>query len=31
MFKNLIGGDWVDGDDVLRDINPSDTGYVGGE
>jgi alpha-ketoglutaric semialdehyde dehydrogenase len=25
MFKNLIGGEWVEGPRVSRNINPSDT------
>ena len=31
MFKNLIGGEWLDGPRVSRDINPSDTRDVVGE
>jgi aldehyde dehydrogenase (NAD+) len=31
MFKNLIGGEWVDGPRVSRNINPSDTRDVIGE
>ena len=25
MFKNLIGGEWVEGPRASRNINPSDT------
>jgi alpha-ketoglutaric semialdehyde dehydrogenase len=28
VYKNLIAGEWVDGADVLRSINPSDTNDV---
>ena len=31
MFKNLIGGEWVEGARVSRNINPSDTRDVVGE
>jgi acyl-CoA reductase-like NAD-dependent aldehyde dehydrogenase len=31
MFKNLIGGEWVDGARTSRNINPSDTRDVVGE
>jgi aldehyde dehydrogenase (NAD+) len=31
MFKNLIGGEWVDGPQVSRNVNPSDTRDVIGE
>ncbi|TFY99875.1 aldehyde dehydrogenase family protein [Ramlibacter rhizophilus] len=31
MFKNLIGGEWVDGPRSTRNINPSDTRDVIGE
>ncbi|HWP18813.1 MAG TPA: aldehyde dehydrogenase family protein [Burkholderiaceae bacterium] len=31
MFKNLIGGQWVDGPRATRNINPSDTRDVVGE
>jgi acyl-CoA reductase-like NAD-dependent aldehyde dehydrogenase len=31
MFKNLIGGEWVEGPRVSRNINPSDTRDVVGE
>ena len=31
MFRNLIGGEWVDGPRVSRNINPSDTRDVVGE
>jgi len=31
MFKNLIGGEWVDGVRASRNINPSDTRDVVGE
>src|SRR6218665_3985640 len=31
MFKNLIGGEWVEGARVSRNINPSDTRDVIGE
>lgn len=31
MFKNLIGGEWVDGPKASRNINPSDTRDVVGE
>ena len=31
MFKNLIGGEWVEGPKVSRNINPSDTRDVIGE
>jgi len=31
MFKNLIGGEWVDGVRTSRNINPSDTRDVVGE
>ena len=31
MHKNLIAGDWVDGAEVSRNINPSDTNDVVGE
>ena len=31
MFKNLIGGEWVEGARVRRNINPSDTRDVVGE
>ena len=31
MFKNLIGGEWVDGPRASRNINPSDTRDVVGE
>ncbi|HKB54236.1 MAG TPA: aldehyde dehydrogenase family protein, partial [Ramlibacter sp.] len=31
MFKNLIGGEWVEGTRVRRNINPSDTRDVVGE
>src|SRR5437016_11515473 len=31
MFKNLIGGEWMDGASASRNINPSDTGDVVGE
>jgi len=31
MFKNLIGGEWMDGASASRNINPSDTSDVVGE
>ncbi|RZL35345.1 MAG: aldehyde dehydrogenase family protein, partial [Rubrivivax sp.] len=31
MFKNLIGGEWLDGAAVSRNINPSDTRDLIGE
>ncbi|MCR5857981.1 aldehyde dehydrogenase family protein [Mesorhizobium sp. J428] len=31
MFRNLIGGEWVEGPRVSRNINPSDTRDVVGE
>ncbi|MCC6246256.1 MAG: aldehyde dehydrogenase family protein [Rubrivivax sp.] len=31
MFKNLIGGEWVEGPRATRNINPSDTRDVVGE
>ena len=31
MFKNLIGGEWLEGARVSRNINPSDTRDVVGE
>ncbi|MBV8502014.1 MAG: aldehyde dehydrogenase family protein [Paucibacter sp.] len=31
MFKNFIGGEWLDGPKVSRNINPSDTRDVIGE
>ncbi len=31
MHKNLIGGEWVDGARVSRNINPSDTRDLVGE
>jgi acyl-CoA reductase-like NAD-dependent aldehyde dehydrogenase len=31
MFKNLIGGEWVDGPRASRNINPSDTRDLVGE
>ena len=31
MFKNLIGGEWVEGPRVSRNINPSDTRDLVGE
>src|SRR3954470_17383556 len=31
MFKNLIGGEWVEGPRASRNINPSDTRDVVGE
>lgn len=31
MFKNLINGDWVEAQGVIRNINPSDTRDVVGE
>ncbi|HJV72261.1 aldehyde dehydrogenase family protein [Ideonella sp.] len=31
MFKNLIGGEWVEGPRTTRNINPSDTRDVVGE
>lgn len=31
MFKNLIGGEWVEGARVTRNINPSDTRDLVGE
>ncbi len=31
MFKNLIGGQWVEGVRASRNINPSDTRDVVGE
>jgi aldehyde dehydrogenase (NAD+) len=31
MFKNLIGGEWVDGASASRNINPSDTRDLVGE
>ena len=31
MFKNLIGGEWVDGARASRNVNPSDTDDVIGE
>jgi aldehyde dehydrogenase (NAD+) len=31
MFKNLIAGEWVDGANASRNINPSDTSDVVGE
>lgn len=31
MYKNLIGGEWVDGARASRNINPSDTRDVVGE
>ncbi len=31
MFKNHIAGDWVEGQDAARNINPSDTDDVIGE
>ena len=30
-FKNFIAGDWIDGDGVTTDVNPSNTGDVVGE
>ena len=30
-FKNLIAGEWIDGADSIRSINPSDTNDVIGE
>ncbi len=30
-FKNFIAGDWVDGDGITANINPSNTGDVVGE
>jgi acyl-CoA reductase-like NAD-dependent aldehyde dehydrogenase len=31
MFKNLIGGEWVDGASASRNINPSDTSDIVGD
>jgi aldehyde dehydrogenase (NAD+) len=31
VYKNLIGGEWVEGTDASRNINPSDTRDVVGE
>ena len=31
MFKNLVAGEWIDGQRVTRNINPSDTRDVIGE
>ena len=31
MFKNLIGGEWLEGPRVSLNINPSDTRDVVGE
>lgn len=31
LYRNLIGGEWVAGTDVIRNINPSDTNDVVGE
>ena len=31
ILKNLIGGEWVDGSGVTRNINPSNTNDVVGE
>ena len=31
MFQNLIGGEWLEGPRVSRNINPSDTRDVVGE
>ena len=31
MFKNFIGGEWVDGARASRNVNPSDTGDILGE
>src|SRR5881394_2632116 len=28
VFKNLIAGEWVDGPETIRSINPSDTNDV---
>jgi acyl-CoA reductase-like NAD-dependent aldehyde dehydrogenase len=28
VYKNLIAGEWVEGSDVLRSINPSDTNEI---
>ena len=31
MHGNLIGGEWVEGPDTIRDINPANTDDVVGE
>ncbi|MDQ0563187.1 aldehyde dehydrogenase (NAD+) [Rhizobium mesoamericanum] len=31
MFKNLIAGEWINGSDVIRNLNPSDTNDLIGE
>ena len=31
LFKNFIGGEWVEGEGVIRNINPSDTTDLVGE
>ena len=31
MHRNLIGGEWVEGADAARNVNPSDTADVVGE
>ncbi|NRP23294.1 hypothetical protein LPJGGPFB_06564 [Ensifer adhaerens] len=31
MHSNLIDGEWIDGNDMVRNINPSDTNDVIGE
>ncbi|MCB1815496.1 MAG: aldehyde dehydrogenase family protein, partial [Candidatus Competibacteraceae bacterium] len=31
MYKNLIGGDWVDGSQVSHNINPSNVSDVVGD
>ena len=31
ILKNFIGGEWVDGTGVTRNINPSNTNDVVGE
>jgi hypothetical protein len=31
LHKNLIGGEWVEGKDVSRNLNPSNTEDVMGE
>jgi len=30
ILKNLIGGEWVDGSGITKNINPSNTGDVVG-
>ncbi len=31
LFKNLVDGEWVEGNSTLRNINPSDLDEVIGE